>query len=159
MIQRNANHRDVARFVPCLPNPYTARDARMWINHCFLVARRGGEYQFGIEDKVSRCIIGMIGLHRVNRTDRNAEVGYWLGRRYWNRGFVTEALRLIAQYSFGSLKLVRVYAIVLDTNTASIRALEKTGFVRESVMRQASFHGRRWHNVYGYGLLAKEFRR
>jgi [ribosomal protein S5]-alanine N-acetyltransferase len=66
-----------------------------------------------------------------------AECGYWLGRRFWGNGLATEALRLILPYAFEERRLRRVEAYVFATNPASARILEKCGFKREGVLREA----------------------
>jgi RimJ/RimL family protein N-acetyltransferase len=68
----------------------------------------------------------------------SAEAGYWLGSQYWRRGIATAALERICQYAFEQLGLLRVYATPLVWNAASFRVLEKAGFNREGIMRNAS---------------------
>jgi RimJ/RimL family protein N-acetyltransferase len=156
-IQRHANNRDIARFLPRLPSPYTMDEARKWITTTSRLARQGKAYNFGIEDGESGEIVGMIGLRNVNRHDRNAEIGYWVGKSFQRRGYAGEALRLILRFALGELRLVRVYAVVHQQNIGSIRLLEKIGFVREGVWRKASLMSRRWSDVYTYGILKEEY--
>ena len=68
---------------------------------------------------------------------RSAEIGYWLGETYWNRGIVSEAVRALAEYSFRLFDLARVYAQVFAANPASARVLEKAGFTFEGRLRAA----------------------
>lgn len=156
-IRRHVNDPEVARFVPPLPYPYSKTDARLWVNTCFRLARRDEGYNFGIESKETGEIIGMIGLKNINRESRNAEVGYWLGQKFWRRGFTSEALGLILNFSFQELKLVRVYVIVYPLNVGSVCLLENAGFLREATWRKANYMNRRWYDVYSYGLLKEEF--
>jgi len=158
-IQHHANDPLVAQYLPFMPHPYSLRDARLWINTTHRLARTDIGYHFGIEDRASREIVGCIGLKNVNRHDLNAELGYWVSRAFWRNGFATEAVRLMQGFVFGQLKLRRLYAIVLEANTGSVKLLEKTGFVREGTWRKASLHKKRWYNVYSYGLLKEEFSR
>ena len=81
-IQRHANNRNIARFLPRLPYPYTMAEARMWITTTSRLARADKAYDFGIEDRESGKIVGMIGLRNLNRQDRNDEVGYWIGKSF-----------------------------------------------------------------------------
>jgi RimJ/RimL family protein N-acetyltransferase len=156
-IQRYANNRDIARFLPRLPSPYTMEDARRWVNLTHRLARKRSEYNFGIEDGQSGEIVGMMSLRNVNRHDRNAEIGYWVGKPFQRRGYAGEALRLILKFAFSELRLVRVYAVVHQQNIGSIRLLEKIGFVREGVWRKASLMNGRWSDVYAYGILKEEY--
>jgi ribosomal-protein-alanine N-acetyltransferase len=156
-IRLNADDPQIARYMPRLPHPYSIYEARKWIVTTHRLARQDKAYNFGIEDQKSGRIVGMIGLRNINRQDKNAEVGYWVGRSYQGRRYATEALRLILGFAFGRLRLVRVYAVVHQQNIASFRLLEKSGFVREGIWRKASFINRRWRDVYSYGILKEEF--
>ncbi len=158
-IQRHANNRDIARFLPRLPFPYTLQEARKWIALTPRLAREDTAYNFGIEDVESNQIVGMIGLRNINRQDRNAEVGYWVGKAFQNRGYAGEALRLVLKFAFRKLRLARVYAVVHQKNVGSVRLLDRIGFVREGVWRKASFINRRWYDVYAYGILKEEYGR
>ncbi len=158
-IQRHANNRDIARFLPRLPSPYIMAEARKWITLTARLARDDKAYNFGIEDGESGEIVGMIGLRNINRQDRNAEVGYWIGRSFQRRGYAGEALRLILKFAFTELRLVRVYAVVHQNNVASVKLLDRIGFVREGVWRKASRINRRWYDVYAYGILKEEYMR
>jgi ribosomal-protein-alanine N-acetyltransferase len=156
-IQRHANNRNIARYLPRLPYPYTLQEARKWITTTSRLARADKAYDFGIEDRESGKIVGMIGLRNINRQDRNVEVGYWVGKAFQNRGYASEALRLILKFAFSELRLVRVYAVVHQKNVASVRLLDRIGFVREGVWRKASLINRRWYDVYAYGILNEEY--
>jgi RimJ/RimL family protein N-acetyltransferase len=156
-IQRHAHNANVARYMAILPHPYTLEHALSWINTTHRMVRAGTGYHLGIEDKASRQIIGMIGLSRVNRQDKNAEVGYWLGRDFWRKGYSTEAMRLMLNFAFTELDLARVYAMVHEKNAASMRLLEKCGFVREGVWRKATLRDGRFHDVFAFGLLRDEY--
>jgi len=153
----NANNKNIARFIPGFPSPYTVEHARSWIDKTNRLYRKGTEIHFGICDIESDAIIGMVGFKNINCQSLNAEVGYWVGRKYWKRGIASEGLRLISGYAFGELKLHRIYAIVSSKNIASVRVLEKAGFLREACWREAHREGGRWFDVYSHGILKREF--
>ncbi len=156
-IQRRANDASVARFLPRMPHPYTIDDARQWINRTHRQARNGTGCHFGIACKVDGEIIGAIGLGNVNRQDRNAEVGYWLGKDFRRRGYATEAMQLVLRFAFSELNLARVYAVVHQDNVESFGLLEKCGFTKEGVWRRASFLEGSFRDVFAYGILMDEF--
>jgi RimJ/RimL family protein N-acetyltransferase len=157
-IQRLADNKDIARYLPRLPYPYTMKEADRWITTTARLARQEKSYDFGIADNGSDEIAGMIGLRNINRQDKNAELGYWVGKPYQGRGYAAEAIRLILKFAFKELRLVRVYAVVHQRNVPSIKVLEKAGFMREGTWRKASFMGGRWSDVYAYGILKEEYR-
>jgi [ribosomal protein S5]-alanine N-acetyltransferase len=153
-----ANNPKVAYFLPKMPHPYTMKDAYSWVNRSKRMTKADSAYNFGIDLKSRGEIIGGIDLRVINLADKNAEVGYWLGVDYWGQGLASEALNLILKFAFKDLKLKRVYGFVDQRNPASIKVLEKAGFIREAVWRKASFLGRRWSDVYGYGILKEEYK-
>lgn len=68
---------------------------------------------------------------------KSAEIGYFIGEPYWNKGIATVAVDLITEYGFGVLGLVRIHTGVFDYNPSSQRVLEKCGFRKEGVFRKA----------------------
>jgi RimJ/RimL family protein N-acetyltransferase len=106
----------------------------------------------------SQETIGQINLFNWSRHEREAEVGLWLRRKYWGRGFGTEALRLICDYGFRSMRLHRIAAVVVDGNAGSKRALERAGFHDEGRSREAARLAGHWVDTWRLGLLRGELR-
>jgi RimJ/RimL family protein N-acetyltransferase len=156
-LQRYANDPAVAYFLSRMPSPHTPADSRQWIGKTARMARDKSGYYFAIATRENDEVIGVIGLRNLKLTDKKAELTYWLGRKFWGRGLMSEAVSLMLKYAFGKLGLRRVHAMVHERNTGSIKVLEKAGFTREAVYRKASFKGRRWADIYGYGMLKEEF--
>lgn len=116
-----------------MPHPYSLEDAYTWIG---LVEDQKPRTTFIIDLRGEA--IGGIGLELGSDIERcSAEVGYWLGADYWGGGIATRALNRICQYAFDELGLLRVFATPIVWNPASFRVLEKAGFEREGVMRNA----------------------
>lgn len=116
------------------PHPYTLADAQAYIAH---VATRPVQTSFGII--VEGVAVGSVSLMPGDDIARlSAEIGYWIGRAYWGRGIMTEAVRATTAYAFRDLDLVRVFAVPFAESTASARVLEKAGYVREGVMRRSA---------------------
>ncbi|MFN7929616.1 MAG: GNAT family N-acetyltransferase [Blastocatellia bacterium] len=132
---RHANNRDIWRNMrDRFPHPYTATDAENWLQ---FVAAHPQESHYAIV--VADEAVGGIGLIPGQDIDRrSAEIGYWLGEGYWGRGIVTEAVRALTDYAFANTDLCRVWANVFAWNPGSMRVLEKAGFAREGVLRQAA---------------------
>lgn len=91
---------------------------------------------FLMEDKASGKIIGRCGLHNWNTDHARAEIGYFMeDESFKQKGLMSEAVEAIVDYGFKILNLNRIEALVADYNTASLRLLEKNGFVQEGVLR------------------------
>ncbi len=117
------------------PHPYTMEHAKAWMERC---ASQVPRQHFYIE--AEGVVVGGVGVHVREGVHRfTGAVGYYVGRKYWGRGYATRAVELIAAYAFESLKLVRLEAGVFAWNPASIRVLEKAGFEREAVQKRAVF--------------------
>lgn len=115
------------------PSPYSVEDAQKFISICL----RQEPYQvFAIEYKGE--YVGNIGLHRQDDVyRRTAELGYFIGEPYWHRGITPRAVNLICDYGFRELDVIKIFAGVFSFNSASQRVLEKCGFEREAILRNA----------------------
>ncbi|MBD3257957.1 GNAT family N-acetyltransferase [candidate division GN15 bacterium] len=153
-----ANDPDVARYLPRMPHPVPSDAPPNWVREAHRAARQDSAYKFAIELGGKPGMIGVISLTCLNHQDRNAEVGFWLGRQYWRNGYVTEALNLVLSFAFRDLNLHRVWALALGPNESSKRLLERAGFAREGVWREGCRMHNRWHDVCSYGILESEFR-
>lgn len=133
-LTRNANNREVwINLRDHMPHPYSIEDALHWIRS---VEHEHPRVNFSID--LQGEVIGGIGLVIGSDIERcAAEVGYWLGPAYWGRGIATSALLRITRYAFEDLGLLRLFATPIVWNPASLRVLEKAGFQREGLMRNA----------------------
>jgi len=115
------------------PFPYTIADAEEFIAACI---RQNPVEVFAIE--YHGQYVGNIGLHKqADVYSKSAELGYFIGEPYWNKGITTRAVNLICEYGFKELDIVRIYSSVFDYNPASQRVLEKCGFEKEAVGKNA----------------------
>ncbi|PKG33368.1 GNAT family N-acetyltransferase [Methanoregula sp.] len=128
------NPRIAATLRDGFPSPYTSGDAERFIAQA--TASGGHNLVLAIEVDGQAC--GGIGVHPLEDVyRRTAEIGYWLSEPYWGRGIVTDAVRAIVPVAFDRYNLARIQAGIFENNPASMRVLEKCGFVREAVHRNA----------------------
>jgi RimJ/RimL family protein N-acetyltransferase len=91
--------------------------------------------------------IGGISLRPGADVERfSAELGYWLGEEFWGQGIATAAIQSITQYGIMTLDLHRIFALPYARNAASIRALEKAGYICEGRLRQSAFKDGRFED-------------
>lgn len=100
----------------------------------------GHWWMLTIADPDDQIIYGDLALHLEN-DGRTAEVGYTLARANWGRGYATEALEGVAAWLFENSRFVRIQARVHPENIASVRVLERTGFVFEGRTRLSHWIG------------------
>ena len=86
-----------------------------------------------------------------------ADIGYDLRRDFWNKGIMTEALREVISFVFDDLYINRIEAAVSTENLASVKVLEKIGFVKEGVLRQRSYLNGSCHDMAMLSILKEEY--
>lgn len=121
-----------------IPYPYTEDDADWWINHNIeAVKTQGGcSVNWAIRRSEDNYLIGGIGFLGLKIGESHtAELGYWLAKPYWNKGLMTEAVKVVSEYGFKKLGLSRITANVFHFNISSARVLEKAGFQCEGCLR------------------------
>jgi ribosomal-protein-alanine N-acetyltransferase len=133
-LARHANNPKIAATMrDAFPSPYTPEDA-----HRFISMATGSTPNFFLAIEVMGEAIGGIGIHPLDDVKRrSAEIGYWLTEPFWGKGIVTDAVRSLVPVAFKKYDIVRLQAGIFSNNPASMRVLEKCGFIREAVHRNA----------------------
>ena len=134
-LQRHANNREVSRQLrDRFPFPYEIEQARAFLGW---VTTQSRPTVWAID--VEREAVGGIGIELHSDVERvSAEIGYWLGQQYWDRGIATEALTAVTTEAFKQFNITRLYAVPFAEHAASIRVLEKAGYVKEGHLRQSA---------------------
>lgn len=93
-----------------------------------------GEGMWAVELKETGELIGCVGYlpasySNLDITDDQCEVGYWIGKPYWDNGYCTEALRIVVDYCFNVKGFSVLWGDFFPENPASGRVMEKCGFV------------------------------
>ncbi len=132
-----------------MPHPYSVADANAFIS---MALNSDTEIIFAVEFRGE--LTGVIGLHRQKDVFRlTAEIGYWLGEPFWNKGIATRAVKIATHHGITRLGLVRIYANVYDFNTASQKVLAKAGYRFECVARKAIIKNGVILDDYRYSFL------
>jgi len=134
------------------PHPYTITDAENFIRNAM---SQVPVQLFAIE--YEGAYVGNIGLIKGSDVYRkSAEIGYFLGEPYWNKGIMTSAVNLICEYGFSTLDIVRIHTGVFEYNIASQRVLEKCGFVKEAIFEQSVIKDGKMYNEIRYAKILKQ---
>lgn len=138
-IAESINNLNISKWLLVVPYPYSIKDAEWWINHCTEKAKKKPreDYNFNIELKSEKKIIGGIGITDINDFCKTAKIGYWLAEPYWRKGIGSEALEKMLDLAFNKLKLRRIEAEVFAGNPSSGKMLEKFGFKHEGTKKQS----------------------
>ena len=91
------------------------------------------DHVWALVEKDTGRIVGCMGYYtheesNIGIAEEEAEVGYWIGRPYWNQGLCTEALRAMVDYCFNVVGYVTLWSDYFVDNPASGRVMEKCGF-------------------------------
>ena len=153
---RLAGVREIAATTLGIPHPYAEEDARNYImkSEEDLLAGRSVTFAICKLDESELC--GAISL-LITEAHRRAELGYWIGVPFWNKGYATEAASAILAFGFGTLRLNRIYANHSAGNIGSQRVIQKIGMRHEDSARQ---HVQKWDkflDIENYGMLAEAF--
>jgi len=154
-VHRLVSDRQVALNTLRIPHPYPEGEAERWISSHEEMRERG-DYPFAITLRPDGTLVGTVGLH-VKRDHNHAELGYWIGVRYWGKGYATEAAAAAVRFGFDALKLNRIFAMHFSRNAASGRVLQKIGMRHEGTLRQ---HFRKWNEFVDlecYAILRQDY--
>lgn len=111
-------------------------------------------YAFLVFSEANSRLVGGLNLSNVRRgAAQAASLGYWMGAPFAGHGLMTDAVRAIIQFAFGPLRLHRLEAACLPSNTASKRVLEKAGFTREGLARRYLRINGQWQDHELFALL------
>jgi RimJ/RimL family protein N-acetyltransferase len=141
------------------PHPYTEEDAKQFIEKKLNKPKSAMDFAIVVDEKVVGGI-SILPKEDVNISLRiTAEIGYWLGEKYWNRGIMTKAIQQTVTYAFTSFPYLRkIYATPFDFNIASQKVLEKAGFEREAILKQAAIKNGKVIDLHFYSLLKSQWR-
>lgn len=151
-----AGEREVALNTLNIPHPYERHHAEEWI------AAHSGQFQrresvtYAITLRTEGTLVGAVGLI-VDPDNETAELGYWIGKPWWGRGYASEAARALVKWGFPALELHRIHASHFPRNPASGAVLRKIGMRHEGTLRE---HVLKWGerlDLERYGLLRREF--
>lgn len=114
-------------------------------------------YHWLIELKATNEAVGSIGAFRVYDDIETAEVGYCIGKKFWNKGITTEAMHEIIRFLFEEVNANRIEARYDTKNPASGKVMEKSGMIFEGVLRQAGKNNTGICDSAVYSLLKKKW--
>ena len=127
VIEKLAGVPEVALHTLNIPYPYAAGIGKAWVKAANRELLAGTELQLAIARAEDGALVGAIGFGQ-RRNDLTAEIGYWIGKPFWNQGYATEALAAMAAHAFARMSLRAIDAAAEADNPASIRVQEKLGF-------------------------------
>jgi RimJ/RimL family protein N-acetyltransferase len=132
----------------------TLKEELAWIRK--IPKNENGISRFAIETK-DGVHIGSVSFHDINKNDKFATFGIMIGdKMFWNRGYGTEATKLILDHGFQKLKLHRIELEVYEYNPRAIKVYKRLGFKSEGKKRERVFLNGKFYDVLQMGILKNE---
>jgi RimJ/RimL family protein N-acetyltransferase len=146
---------EVSKYLTLAPAVLTIEDEKDWFE-------RSRKQQDGITLSIilkkEQKTIGNTGLKQIDKNNGNAEFGIMIGeKKYWNKGYGTEAARLMIDFAFNLLRLHSLRLKVYEYNKRAIKSYLKLGFKETGKFRDFHFFGGEYHDVILMDILADEF--
>lgn len=155
-VQELAGAWEIAETTANIPHPYQDGMAEMWISSHQQAFAAGESLSLAVTLKSDSSLVGAVGLHFVP-ANHLAELGYWVGKPFWNQGYCSEAAIEVVRFGFEQMNLNRIQARHMVKNPASGRVMEKAGMKFEGILRQSLFRWGKFEDVAMYSILKKEF--
>ncbi len=137
------------------PLPASFSDEQQWLSQ--QTSYTHGEYQFAIEN-MDGVMVGRCGLTKIDWKNRSADAGIMIGAPWRGKGYGTDAMRVLCDFSFRQMNIHHLKVAVLAFNEAAIRCYLRCGFRKEGVLREDVFRNGRYTDVVLLGILEEEWK-
>jgi len=155
---------DTDKFCEWLNDPEVTRNLVMYsgvisaVTEKSILENLSKTHTYSIIDIESNNLIGNCGYMNIDNLNQTADAGIFIGdKNYWNRGYGTEALSLLADYGFKALNLHNIFLKVYSFNKRAIRSYEKVGFKIIGIRRESLLRDLERHDEIYMDLTAKDF--
>ena len=159
-VQALAGDYELAKTTATVPHPYEDGMAEGWISGHAENWREGRDGVWAVTNRadgdLGRALIGCINIS-LSSQHETGEIGYWVGRPFWGKGYGTEAAQAVMDYSFRTLNLHRIFARHMSKNPASGRIMQKIGMTYEGTLREAEIRWGARDSICFYGILRHEW--
>jgi [ribosomal protein S5]-alanine N-acetyltransferase len=154
-VQELVKDGEIAETTTIFPYPLPDGYANEWIHSTHKAMGKGESFHFAIINN-QNILIGCIYLF-INKRHNKGEIGYWLGKPFWNKGYCTEAGEVIIKFGFEELGLNRIYADAFTKNPASSKVMQKLGLKYEGLLKQSCLYKGVYEDVVIYGVTKSDF--
>ena len=170
LIYREINSEDVEEIFKIYSNPEVAKydwftpintkDDALSIINCYKKEfENKEEITWGVARKNDNKIIGYCNLGSFDDDSIRSEIGYGFNREEWNKGYATEAIKVLVKFGFEVMSFNRIEATVTLGNDASIKALKKASFIQEGILRERTIMKGEFVDDVILAILKKDYRR
>ena len=148
---------DLQKWMPWSDPTPSIADTEKWCRSAAAKFLAREQFHFLIFLKESRDYIGTCGMHRIDWKAPAMEIGYWLRKSRWGKGYMIETTRAVADFAMKSLHANRVEIRCDDQNGRSARVAERAGFALEGILRcEKRDHRNSLRDTRIYGKIAPQ---
>jgi RimJ/RimL family protein N-acetyltransferase len=127
---------ELSLWLPWCHANYSKQDTVGWLNHCQRVWEANIEYPMGVFDTNTGAPVGGVGINKIDHVTRTANLGYWTGTPWINRGVAKYAAREAIDFAFDKLQLETMEIVVHPENVASRRVAEALGTTFHGIVKE-----------------------
>ena len=131
------NDKEVADNMLNVPFPYPEKELGTWIAVCREAMEKCERFEFAVHLKEIGSPIGVCSLLHIDWRARSTELAYWLGKKYWRQGYMTEAVKILIDNTYEKFGLDYIFGCCFSHNVASARVMRKAGLKYVSHTREA----------------------
>ena len=136
-----------------IPYPYTQSDGEEFVKRTES-SSLDSKRHFTIRLNSNNELIGVCSLFRSKSNSRRMAIGYWLAESYWGRGIMPKVVKKAVEIMKAEWKdIVRIEAEIFSWNKASMRVVEKCGFIFEGILRKCMHKNGQDIDVHSYSLI------
>jgi ribosomal-protein-serine acetyltransferase len=151
----NQDRAYLRQWLPWVDSTLTADDTVAFIRAALEQFAAGDGITAGIWDR--KHFAGVIGTHKIQKLNRKVELGYWLGEASQGRGIITDACRAMITHLFEDFGLNRVEIHCAVPNLKSAAVPRRLGFQLDGTLRDGNYAGGRFHDLYVFGMLKRDW--
>lgn len=150
-VAENINDWQIIKCLALEIYPYQLEHAKMFIRNKLSEYKQKQPQSLVLAIVIDNEAVGSIGFHHID-FGHQADMGYWLAKKYWGQGIMTKAVKAFTDYGFKQYKLKRISAKVYLFNQGSKKVLEHNGFKLEGILKKGAKKNNKFVDEY---LLAK----
>jgi ribosomal-protein-alanine N-acetyltransferase len=156
IVQQKAGDKAIAETTVNIPHPYPDGLAEEWISTHQPKFESGELINYAITLEKTGELIGAVGLV-VNKRFNHAELGFWIDKDFWGKGYATEAARAVMDYGFNKFGLHKIFAHHMTKNPASGRVMKKLGMREEGLLKEHLLRSGKYEDAVLYGVLKDDW--
>ncbi|GAB3425045.1 GNAT family N-acetyltransferase [Niabella aquatica] len=153
LVDHNRLH--LSRFLPWVPHMLSVKNMENYLLNCTRLMEDGLDYSFNIFHNGQ--IAGRIGLSSISKTNKSANIGYWLAEQAQGKGIMCESVKKLVSFAFERLQLYRLEIKAATGNQRSKAIPEQLGFTCEGILRGAEWVNDEPLDLMLYSLLRSEW--